>query len=170
MEPALNINGLLDFAIQVKRVHVWGVMSGQSCGAFPVKAEESKGWTADSPGLLPRACVEAECQILPLLSYSDNYGEAVNVFYFSSFKINKILDYFNTKYSRLRCFRLSRHIAQESVWCQQCRVFLMSSSEGCLTVWFAPSFPCCVASREFHFCLPYSFFHNVFFFGTCLTC
>lgn len=28
MEPALNINGLIDFAIQVNRVHFWGVMSG----------------------------------------------------------------------------------------------------------------------------------------------
>lgn len=28
MEPALNINGLIDFAIQVNRVHFGGVMSG----------------------------------------------------------------------------------------------------------------------------------------------
>lgn len=80
MEPALNINGLIDFAIQVIRVHFWGGYARIKLWYVFCKTIKNPSWTANSD-LLPCTLTcfsfltfEMECQILPLLSYFDHYN------------------------------------------------------------------------------------------------
>lgn len=82
-------------------------------------------------------------------------------FILKSFKINKILNYFCTK-----CFRMGFTVSgwtiilhSKAPRCQKCHVFLKGNSEGCFLYFnslFCSSFPL-FCSKEYHFCLPYSF-------------